>query len=54
VIGFHFNLFGFWGGYLGVDIFFVLSGFLITRNLLRGEKKEIKIWEFWGKRILRL
>lgn len=43
-------------GYLGVDIFFVLSGFLITRVLLKDREKEfgqtIKI--FFLKRVLRI
>jgi peptidoglycan/LPS O-acetylase OafA/YrhL len=44
------------GGFLGVDIFFVLSGFLITRLLLveRGATGGIDLRGFWGRRLRRL
>jgi peptidoglycan/LPS O-acetylase OafA/YrhL len=55
VLGFHA---GDWliGGYLGVDLFFVLSGFLITSILLaehRGNQK-IDLKAFWIRRARRL
>lgn len=44
------------GGYLGVDLFFVLSGFLITSLLLEEheDKGTIQLAQFWGRRARRL
>lgn len=44
------------GGYVGVDVFFVISGFLITRILLdelQG-KGRIDLWRFYERRARRL
>src|SRR3954471_7165014 len=44
------------GGMYGVDIFFVLSGFLIT-GVLVGERRAtggIRLRRFYGRRVLRL
>jgi len=42
-------------GYLGVDIFFVISGYLITKNIVKiFESENISIKVFYLKRILRL
>ncbi|MCL1907494.1 MAG: acyltransferase [Propionibacteriaceae bacterium] len=43
------------GGFIGVDIFFVISGFLITTNLLRKPPQSWRdILDFWGRRVRRL
>ncbi|MBK5219911.1 MAG: acyltransferase [Thermoleophilia bacterium] len=44
------------GGYVGVDVFFVISGFLITRLLLNevGRRNTISIRGFYARRIKRL
>jgi peptidoglycan/LPS O-acetylase OafA/YrhL len=44
------------GGYLGVDIFFVLSGFLITSILLKEHARtgSISLPDFYARRALRL
>jgi peptidoglycan/LPS O-acetylase OafA/YrhL len=44
------------GGFVGVDVFFVISGFLITAHLLREVDRtgRISLPKFWAKRIRRL
>jgi peptidoglycan/LPS O-acetylase OafA/YrhL len=45
-----------WGGWLGVDLFFALSGYLITRGLVKvspyGIGKRLKL--FWARRAFRI
>jgi peptidoglycan/LPS O-acetylase OafA/YrhL len=44
------------GGFVGVDVFFVISGFLITGHLMREatETGRIRLRAFWARRIRRL
>lgn len=44
------------GGFMGVDVFFVLSGFLITSILIREKRLsgKIHVWRFWLRRVRRL
>lgn len=55
VIFFHADLPYFNGGYLGVDIFFVISGFLITSILLEEiSKNSFTVISFYERRIRRI
>lgn len=56
VMSWHYVLPGVKGGFLGVDLFFVLSGFLITKLLLEEwERTErIHLGHFYLRRVLRL
>lgn len=54
VIGYHVEA-GPSGGFLGVDLFFVISGFVITRLLLRQKKAgTFSMGEFYAHRVRRL
>ncbi|QPF76338.1 acyltransferase [Roseateles sp. DAIF2] len=55
VMLFHADIPGFTGGYVGVDIFFVISGYLITGILLRAvEARQFSIAQFYERRIRRI
>jgi peptidoglycan/LPS O-acetylase OafA/YrhL len=56
VIGYHAHVPKLDGGFVGVDVFFVISGFLITRNLLHEHQAEgrIALRSFWARRLRRL
>lgn len=54
-------LFHFWptalpGGFVGVDVFFVISGFLITGHICREVEAHgrVRVVQFWARRIRRL
>ena len=54
VIAFHLGYLG--GGWVGVDVFFVLSGFLITSLLLSEQAAtgRVRLGAFWARRARRL
>jgi peptidoglycan/LPS O-acetylase OafA/YrhL len=55
VVVFHLNPEWLPGGYLGVDVFFVISGYLITSLMVRElESGTFSFRRFWGRRIRRL
>jgi peptidoglycan/LPS O-acetylase OafA/YrhL len=56
VVGFHSGVTWLSGGYVGVDVFFVLSGFLITGLLLNEHRRSgrIDLREFYARRARRL
>jgi peptidoglycan/LPS O-acetylase OafA/YrhL len=55
VIGFHFFPRYVPGGFIGVDVFFVISGFLITRLIVVGlEDGSFTLTDFYARRIRRI
>lgn len=56
VVLYHFHVPGFGGGFIGVNVFFVLSGYLITSILVREHRAtgRIRLGAFWLRRLLRL
>lgn len=55
VVFFHFNIHGFSGGFVGVDIFFVISGYLMSLIILNGiENKKFTLLSFYKKRVVRI
>ena len=56
VVAFHFWPGRMPGGYIGVDVFFVISGFLITGHLLRevDATGSVALGRFWARRARRL
>jgi peptidoglycan/LPS O-acetylase OafA/YrhL len=55
VVFFHSGIPGFSGGFVGVDIFFVISGYLITGILFReAQSGQYSIFKFYERRIRRI
>jgi peptidoglycan/LPS O-acetylase OafA/YrhL len=56
VVLYHFWPGRFPGGYIGVDVFFVISGFLITSHLMREltATGTVRLGQFWARRARRL
>ncbi len=56
VIADHANIPGFSGGYIGVDLFFVISGYVITQLVLREAGKGVRtgLSDFYSRRVRRI
>ncbi|MFT2791572.1 acyltransferase family protein [Serratia sp. T13T92] len=55
VVLFHFGIPCFGGGFVGVDVFFVISGFLMTKIIVNGlEADKFSIWKFYLARARRI
>ncbi|TJU97497.1 MAG: acyltransferase [Mesorhizobium sp.] len=56
VVAYHFGLTALPGGFAGVDIFFVISGWLITTHLMQEitETGRLDLWRFYARRARRL
>src|ERR1700744_244628 len=55
VVLFHLNVPYCSGGFIGVDVFFVISGYLMTRIIFDEiERNEFSIVNFWSNRIKRI
>lgn len=55
VVLFHFNPIWLPGGFAGVDVFFVISGFLMTGIICKGiEQGHFSLWQFYKNRAYRI
>jgi peptidoglycan/LPS O-acetylase OafA/YrhL len=55
VILFHLKIVGFDGGFIGVDVFFVISGYLISRNILSDlDGERFSFGQFYIRRMRRI
>jgi peptidoglycan/LPS O-acetylase OafA/YrhL len=55
VIFYHFGILGFGGGFVGVDVFFVISGFLMTGIVVKGlERGTFSVFGFYLARARRI
>jgi peptidoglycan/LPS O-acetylase OafA/YrhL len=55
VVLFHLKVAGFDGGFVGVDVFFVISGYLISRNILRDiDRGRFTFGQFYVRRARRI
>jgi peptidoglycan/LPS O-acetylase OafA/YrhL len=56
VVAFHCHIAAIPGGFVGVDVFYVLSGYLITGLLVTEAEKtsSLNLWRFYAKRVRRL
>jgi peptidoglycan/LPS O-acetylase OafA/YrhL len=55
VVLFHLKVAGFDGGFVGVDVFFVISGYLISRNILRDiDRGRFTLGQFYVRRARRI
>ena len=55
VVAYHLQVKGAGGGFIGVDVFFVISGFLMTRIIWHGLAEErFSIWRFVAARAARI
>ena len=56
VVAFHLGIHRIRGGLLGVDVFFVLSGYLITGLVLSEWRRtgDVSLSHFWARRARRL
>src|ERR1043165_2242983 len=56
VVAFHCHIAGIPGGFVGVDVFYVLSGYLITGLLVTEIQKtsELSLLQFYARRVRRL
>jgi peptidoglycan/LPS O-acetylase OafA/YrhL len=55
VVLFHLKMTAFQGGFIGVDVFFVISGYLITRNILLDlDRQRFSFGQFYIRRMRRI